>query len=125
MRPIRFRIRTLMVAVAIAGAAAAAVAQIQQRSFFFAKREAYHRAAAEQAIAELARLLHPGCLAPGRVDAASILKKEEILVKACKYHRLMADKYQSAAARPWLPISSGPPAPPGANTTLVPYSYNP
>ena len=28
------------------------------------------------------------------------------------YHRRLRDKYESAAARPWLPVASDPPSPP-------------
>jgi hypothetical protein len=127
MRAPRATIAHMMIAIAVV----AALAGLAQRRAVLKGKAAYHERAALKYIclSELA-----GHCGTGSVDEASVLwspengveliasptmrrasEETEVqrgrLSRISRYHALMAKKYRSAAAHPWLRVAPDPPEP--------------
>ena len=99
MRWVRLRLRTLKIAVAVA-AVIFGVEALRRRDRAFRERAAYHRAW----VRNRGRFFSPIILLPpyDRAYSQDSLKD---------WHRRMAEKYERAARRPWLPVEPDPPEP--------------
>jgi hypothetical protein len=120
MRAFRLKIRSLMVLVGIAAALCGAV-EMRRRSQTLRERAAYHFAAGHQLEMDCRSFICGFGMSPERLAeiARQRADKQKLLMAAAEYHRVLERKYRSAAARPWLPIESDPPAPPEGNPKLV------
>lgn len=120
MRAFRLRIRSLMVLVGIAAAFCGA-GEMRLRSQRLRERAAYHFAASHQLEMECTSFVCGFGMSAERLAEITRQRtdKHKLLMAAAEYHRGLERKYLSAAARPWLPIESDPPAPPEGNPKLV------
>jgi hypothetical protein len=110
----------MMVVVGIAAAFCAA-AEMRRRSQSSRERAAYHFAARHQLEMDCRSFVCGFGMSQERLEEIARLRADEqkLLIAAAEYHRGLERKYLSAAARPWLPIKSDPPAPPKGNPKLI------
>jgi hypothetical protein len=117
----RFKIRALMTLVAIVAIANGAVVLTHRRTQYLRERAYYHSTASHQL--EMDAGFSFCCFGIPSERSEQIARersaKRTLQLAAAEYHRLLGLKYQAAAARPWYPVSSDPPAPPLANPKLV------
>ena len=109
MRVIRLKIRTTMGIVAILAVTCAAV-EMQRRSQAFRLKARYHLAASHQLEMECQSFLCGYGMPNERVAEITSKRAEEqsLLMAASAYHRALDQKYQVAAANPWLPVAADP-----------------
>jgi hypothetical protein len=109
--------------VALAAAALAVAAGIQRRGESFRRLAAYHLQASHVLIDEAGGPLSCGTGLSGD-DIEEIFcgrgPKECRAYRTALYHDALSEKYRLASMRPWLPIASDPPTPPGAHPRFEP-----
>jgi len=120
LRWFRWRIRTLMVIVAVV-AVSAAFEEIRRRGQGYRLRAQYHLAASQQLDRDGRRFVCGYGLTDERLEVIEVRRNAEwrVIQDAVGYHSRLHATYQLAAERPWLPVDSDPPPPPGANPVLA------
>jgi hypothetical protein len=92
--PLRFRVRSLLIAVASVGVVLGGLAELQRR------RERFQEMAADHA------RYNPLYWSPVHVDRPFPNYRQGL------WHAEMQKKYDRAASQPWLPVALDPPMPP-------------
>jgi len=112
----------MMAVVGVLGLMMGLALGIQRRGESFRKLAAYHE---ESAYLIFERAGMPGFCNNGQSQSETEIEQAYARhglqvwqnYQAAKYHNLMADKYELAADRPWLPVGADTP-PPGAYRTF-------
>jgi hypothetical protein len=118
---LQFTVGRMVAVVGVFGGLLGLALEIQRRGEAFRKLAVYHR---ESAHLVFERAGMPGFCNNGQSQSeieqayASHGMQVWLNYQAGKYHNRMADKYELAADRPWLPVGADPPPPPGAYTTF-------
>ena len=104
MRLPRFHLRTLLLIIALAAVLLAVVAWLGRRRSDFLQCATYH--------AELGRY-GGDVFGDGVVLQFDPMTRERVITSLAKieHHARLAEKYQYAAAHPWLAVAADPPEP--------------
>lgn len=118
----RWRLRTLLIGIALVAIPLAAWSAIQRRADRFTHLAAYHLQAHEVLIDEAGGVLECLQVEDGEtLDSAAEKRfagrgqREFLAYKASIFHWKLFEKYQKAAANPWLGVEADPPPPKLAN----------
>jgi len=97
----RFTVRRLMTAVAVAGIMLAALSGLERRRAEYDRTFRYH----------YNRINSHLYIESYFLGIADDPREEESRDAKSAYHQMMARKYRTATARPWLPVPPDPPEP--------------
>jgi hypothetical protein len=121
MRRYRWQLRTVMVFVALLAVSMGIDRELRRRGQSYRERALYHLGASQQLGNEGRSFLCTFGMSERQIEAIEARRAPEqrLALSASEYHKRLHKKYQLACERPWLPVGSDPPPPPGSYPVLV------